>query len=124
MTHCIGRMGGMPGDWRAELDFEFGEAVILECGTTGHSVGPVATVPMGEVAPETDEYSPALDPDDAQNKRLCAIVFAPEAWAALKDIQSTLLRVFPAMQDSPGWVEEVMAQIDDTLECLNVPGRG
>lgn len=114
----------MPGDWFAELDFEGGEAVIVERGTTGARIGPIATVPLGAIVPEDDDHSPTLDPEDDANKRLCAIVFAPEAWALLKDIQSTLLRVFPAMQDSPGWVEAVVAQIDDTLDCLNVPGRG
>lgn len=127
MTHCIGRIGGTPGDWFAELDFDGGEAVIVERGTTGERVA-IATVPLGAIVPETDDYSPSLQTEDATNKRLCAIVFAPEAWALLKDIRADIEGRYPDTQEQPGemptWAASIVDQIERTLDCLNVPGRG
>ena len=125
---CIGRMGGNYGDWFAELDFERDEAVVHERKPGGHE--PLATVPLGAYTAETaDEYA-KLDPDSPQNKRLCAIVFAPEAWALLRSIRERLLDLPKVESAHPPEdvaraleiaTDEIIADIETTLECLEVP---
>lgn len=114
---CIGRMVWIKGDWYAELDFENGESTIKERGTNAM----VATVPMGEWVPETEDHSAELDPECPQAKRLCKIVFAPEAWRLLSDIQERLIGCQSGLERL---CDEIVDDIGRTLECLNVPGRG
>lgn len=130
MTQCIGRMGGRPGDWFAELDFENGEAQVIERGRVQVQV---CTVPLGEWVPETDEHFAALDPDCPQAKRLCKIVFAPEAWATLASIRERLSRVpgldsaHPSEDIARAYEiarDEIVDQIERTLGYLDVPGNG
>lgn len=126
-TSCIGRIAGREGDWYAELDFEAAEAAIIERGPGGTKVGPIATVPLGAILDADEDNGPDLDPDDARNADLCKIVFAPEAWATLASIKSDIERRFNTNGEGvsmPPWAEAIVDQIDRTLECLTVPGRG
>lgn len=122
-TQCIGRIMARPGDWRAELDFANGEAVIKGKG----AFADVATMPLGEWVPETRDHNAALCPDCPQAQRLMKVVFAPEAWATLASIKADIEKRYPNTQEQPGempsWAESIVDQIDRTLECLTVPGR-
>lgn len=123
MTQCIGRIAGRDGDWYAELDFENGEATVKERGAFAE----VATMPLGEWVPETEELSAALDPDCPQAQRLCKVVFAPEAWALLASIKADIEARYTNTTEQPGevppWAESILDQIDRALDCLKVPGR-
>lgn len=126
MAQCIGRIMGRPGDWYAELDFENGEAVIKERG----AFADVATMPLGEWAPETEDYNAALDPDCPQAQRLMKVVFAPEAWALLNAIRDELASRRPL--EDRGEIRpyqherqdaSLLDEINRALDCLTVPGR-
>jgi hypothetical protein len=117
MTTCIGRMMGKPGDWYAELNFREDEANVMERRQGGHVW--LATVPLGRFTPETPEAYAKLDPADAQNKRLCAIVFAPEAWALLKHIRERLQEM--GGENTHDVREELIDAITNTLDGLEVP---
>ena len=121
-------MGGREGDWRAELDFDNGEAIVKE--QTDYGLMEVATVPLGEWVPETDEYEAALNPDCPQAQRLMKIVFAPEAWALLTSIRDELASRCPL--EDRGEIRtyqherqdaSLLDEINRVLECLTVPGR-
>lgn len=122
MTMCIGRMGGTVGDWRAELDFETERAQVLERASTGVMLE-VCEAPIGMVEPETEDYSQSIAPGCEINQRLMKIVFAPEAWATLACIKADIERAYEHAE-MPPWAESIVDQIDRTLECLKVPGRG
>jgi hypothetical protein len=129
MTQCIGRIGGLTGDWFAELDFrDDKEATIIERTPTGRCC--VATVQIGETIPEDEDHDESLDPECEQNKRLCKIVFAPEAWRLLQSIRQVIGNRKPLDRgDAPLYQHEqsdagLLEEIDRVLECLNVPGRG
>lgn len=128
MTQCIGRIGGRPGDWYAELDFrDDKEATIIERTITGRCY--VATVQIGDTIPGDDDHDEALDPECEQNQRLCKIVFAPEAWRMLQSIREVLSYRKPLDRgDAPLYQHEqsdagLLEELDRVLDCLNVPGR-
>jgi hypothetical protein len=123
MAQCIGRIIGRPGDWYAELHYGDGVAKIKERG----GLAWVATMPIGEYEPETDQYDAALNPDCPQAQRLMKAVFAPEAWATLASIKADIEARYPGTQEQPGdmppWAASIVDQIERTLDCLIVPGR-
>lgn len=128
---CIGRMVRREGDWIAELDFESAEANIIERGAKGERIGPIATVPLGEVLAADDNHDQELDETDEQNGRLCAIVFAPEAWRLLKHIRDRIEARRPledrgeiALYQHEREDAELLREVSNTLECLVVPARG
>ena len=116
---CIGRMAGRNGDWYAQLDYEQGEAVIIERGAKG-DIGPVCTVPLGAFYAADDEYDEDLVPNDDRNKNLVAIVFAPEAWRSLTMVKERIEKAY-ADAEMPPWAESIVDEINDQLECLKVP---
>jgi len=124
---CIGRMGGRLGDWYAQLDFEAGEATVLERTKNGDR-GPVCTVPLGAVYDADADHDCELDPSDAQNKALLTVVFAPEAWRVLNMVRERLAARRPL--EDRGEIktyqheyedEQLLREVADVLECLNVP---
>lgn len=120
---CIGRMGGRKGDWFAALDFDAAEASIMERTKEG-TRGPIATVPLGEVYSEDDDHEAELVPNDEQNRALCRIVFAPEAWRLLERIRETLAARKPLDDGSPRYAHDVrdaelLQDVTDCLACMD-----
>lgn len=94
---CIGRMLGGEGDWFAELDFGADEANVYERTREGASL-PVATVPLGRVWEEDDDYFAELM-DDAQNRRLMMVVFAPELARTVRHVMEEADKVYAELAD-------------------------
>lgn len=123
-------MCGRKGDWFAELDFDGGEATVMERGAKGESIGPVATVPLGEIVDGDEDHDQTLDAEDDRNKALCAIVFAPEAWRTLQRVRDTIAARKPMEREVDELYQyereddEMLSDIVHALECLIVPGRG
>lgn len=122
-VQCIGRMGGQAGDWYAELDFASGEATVLERTKQGNR-GPVATVPLGAFYDADDDHDEALVPNDSQNKALCGIVFAPEAWRVLRMVRDEIAKRKP-LDDGVEYTHDrsdyqLLRELNDVLQCQEV----
>lgn len=118
--YCIGRIGGNEGDWYARVDFKRSEAVIMERTKTVER-GPVAFVPLGKHTGGDDNTDPQLDPDDAQNKALMKIIYAPEAFAVLDEVRKKLYKLFHDEDTRPALADEAIYSIDRIIERLTVP---
>lgn len=132
---CIGRIGGGKDDWYAQLDFNQHEAMVVRRGDHGITVGPIATVPLGDVWPEDDDYDPELM-DDEQNRNLMQIVFSPEIVRACRRIRERALRMVEdyekahaddsfnlkkALAQAMYFIDEVAREVDEIDEALSVP---
>ncbi len=135
MTICIGHMGGR--GWRAELDFDDLQAAIIIQPHKGGGRCEVATIPLGDFTPETDDKYPQLDPADEQNKRLMMLLYSPDAWECLRnlhrDIKARLDKIGyhkPAKNLTDAeeeWADaesDMLDEIETMLEYLAVPGEG
>lgn len=118
---CIGHMGG--DGWYATLDFDMGEAVVVQRGKGGTTIGPIATVPLGTVIdPADDDHDPTLDPDDETNKDLMAIVCVPDMRKAIRyAVERLKLREDESAETHEAhkrWVEdmEILRELSDALE--------
>lgn len=126
---CIGRMARGKNDWFAELDFNNNEATVVRRGKDGSNIGPIATMPLGEVWEENDDYDAELM-DNEQNRNLMLVVFAPELVEQLKSIRDQC-RASLAISDEYDnetadramvLIESIKDEIEDTLtETLSVP---
>lgn len=126
---CFGRIMGRNGDWFAEIDYAKGEAVVME-RATGASVGPVAKVPLGAFHPADEDWDEELVADDAQNRRLMLIVFAPELKQALecirKECDESGRDVIASDKDAViemyhNLMESLCRTCDNALSLLDVP---
>lgn len=118
---CIGHVGG--NGWRAELDFDASEAIIVRSGKSG-TIGPIATVPLGVIIDGDDDHDPTLDPECEQNRNLMSIVFSQDAWKclhALRDDAKRMAASAGAPDSTVMFAENVMEEIDAVLELLEVP---
>jgi len=134
MTICIGHMGGR--GWRAELDFDDLQAAIIIQPHRGGGKCEVATVPLGDFTPETDDNHPQLDPADEQNKRLMSLVFAPDAWDCLRNLHAEISKwlrdigyigACDLMAEQALWADaesDMVNEIETVLALLAVPGEG
>jgi hypothetical protein len=132
---CIGRIGGGKDDWFAELDFDNNEATVVRRGSRGYNIGPIATVPLGQVWPEDDDYDAELM-DDEQNRNLMLIVFAPELVRITQDIRNRCVRMAAdicqflddqksdrekVLRTAATFIEMIALDIDDFQETLLPP---
>lgn len=122
---CIGRMGGMAGDWYAELDYAAGEASVMERTAKG-SRGPVATMPIGVFYEADDDHDEQMVPNDEQNKAVLAVVFSPEAWRVLRLVRDKIAARHPLEDGNPSYKYDtadfqLLRELDGVLECLGVP---
>lgn len=116
---CIGRMIRRAGDWYAQLHFGSGEADVI--ARTEHGDGEtICTLPIGMFYDGDGEHEESLVPNDEQNKAICAIVFAPEAWRTLANIKEAIEAEHKDTM-MPRWAFRIVCQIEDQLECLLVP---
>jgi len=134
MTICIGHMGGR--GWRAELDFDDLQAAIIIQPHRGGGKCEVATVPLGDFTPETDDNHPQLDPADEQNKRLMSLVFAPDAWDCLRNLHAEISKRLRDIgyigardltAEQALWADaesDMVNEIETVLALLAVPGEG
>ena len=134
MTICIGHMGGR--GWRAELDFDDLQAAIIIQPHRGGGKCEVATVPLGDFTPETDDNHPQLDPADEQNKRLMSLVFAPDARDCLRNLHAEISKRLRDIgyigardltAEQALWADagsDMVNEIETVLALLAVPGEG